>query len=267
MADRRKIRLRYPAACAECGAELAAGAEATWDRAARTATCAACTTKPFERGTAGASALRRYDRLHDARDARAKERFGRFSGVYLRLSEEPQSTRAWAVGSRGEERLGAFLETLHDGKTIIVLHDRRIPRRRANIDHIAVSANGVFVIDAKNYAGKVRRIDKGGWFSTDPRLFVGRRDCTKLVTGMAEQVAAVREALGDATIAEFELTVTPVVCFVAAEWSLFAKPFQLGSVWIEWPQSLGRRLGASGPLQAEHVQTLAKRVAAVLPPA
>src|SRR2546429_1131805 len=131
MADRRKIRLRYPAVCSECGTELAVGTEATWDRAARTATCAACTTKPFERGTAGASALRRYDRLHDAREARAKERFGRFSRVYLRLSEEPRTTRAWAVGSGGEKRLGAFLETLHDDETIVLLHDRRIPRSRA----------------------------------------------------------------------------------------------------------------------------------------
>jgi Nuclease-related domain len=265
MADRRTIHLRYPAVCSECGSELAPGTEALWDRAARTATCTTCTTKPFDRGTAGASSLRRYDRLHDAREARAKERFGRFSGVYLRLSEEPRTTRAWAVGGRGEERLGRFLETLHDGETLVVLHDRRIPRRRANIDHIAVSANGVFVIDAKNYAGKVRRIDKGGWFSSDERLYVGRRDCTKLVTDMGKQFAAVREALGDATISEFELEVTPVVCFVAAEWTLFAKPFRLGSVWIEWPQSLGRRLAAPGPLSPEHVQTLAKRVAAALP--
>jgi hypothetical protein len=133
-----------------------------WDRAARTATCAECVAKPkpLERGTAGASSLRRYEGLHNAREARAKERFGRFSGVYLRVTNEPQSTRAWAIGGRGEERLGKFLETLHDGKTVIVLHDRRIPRSRANIDHLAVTANGVFVIDAKNYAGKVRKIDR-----------------------------------------------------------------------------------------------------------
>jgi Nuclease-related domain len=263
--ESRLVRLRYPAVCSRCGSELPPGTQAVWDRAAQAATCAACTAKPLERGTAGASSLRRYEGLHTARELRAKECFGRFSGVYLRATSEPQSTRAWAVGSRGEERLGAFLETLHDGKAIIVLHDRRIPRSRANIDHLAVTANGVFVIDAKNYTGKVRKIDKGGWFSSDPRLYVGRRDCTRLLTGMAKQVAAVRQALGEATIAEFELDVTPVVCFVAAEWSLFAKPIRLGSVWVEWPQSLGPRLAAPGPLSPEHVQTLAKRVAAALP--
>jgi len=263
--EARLIHLRYAAVCSECGRELVPGTEAVWDRAARTATCVECTAKPFERGTAGASSLRRYERLHDAREARAKERFGRLGGLYLRVTSDPQSTLAWGQGGRGEERLGAFLETLHDDERIVVLHDRRIPGSRANIDHIAVTANGVFVIDAKNYAGKVRRIDKGGWFSSDERLYVGGRNCAKLVTGMARQVAAVRATLGEPTIAEFELRITPVVCFVAAEWSLFAKPLRFDVVWVEWPQSLGKRLAAPGPLSPEHVRTLAKRVGAALP--
>jgi Nuclease-related domain len=190
VAERRAIRLRYRAVCSECGTELLPGSEAIWDRAAHAATCAGCSDKPrpLERGTPGGSSAQRHERLHDAREARAKARFGRFSRVYLRLTDEPQSTRAWAVGSRGEKRLGEFLETLHDDETIVVLHDRRIPRSRANIDHIAVTANGLFVIDAKNYTGKIRKIDRGGWFSRDLRLYVGRRDCTKLVRDMAKQV-------------------------------------------------------------------------------
>jgi Nuclease-related domain len=261
--------LRYRAVCSRCSKELPPGTEAIWDRATRTATCAACseTPKPLERGTAGASAMRRHERLHSAREAHAKERFGRFSGLYLRLTDDPQRTKAWATGSRGEQRLGAILQALDDDETIIVLHDRRIPRSPANIDHVAVTPNGVFVIDAKNYTGKVRKIDRGGLFSSDLRLYVGRRDRTKLVTEMGKQVAAVREALGEATISEFELAVTPVVCFVDAEWTLFAKPIRLGGVWVEWPKSLGARLAAPGPLAAEHVRSLARRVDAALPSA
>ena len=45
------------------------------------------------------------------------------------------------------------------------------PGSRANIDHVAITRSGVFVIDAKNYTGKVQKIDKGGWFSIDLRLF------------------------------------------------------------------------------------------------
>ena len=36
-----------------------------------------------------------------------------------------------------------------------MLHDRRIPGTRANIDHIAVASSAVWVIDAKRYNGKL----------------------------------------------------------------------------------------------------------------
>lgn len=74
--------------------------------------------------------------------------------------------------------LGEYLETLHDERSVIVLHDRRIPGTRSNIDYIAITrSGGVWAIDAKNYTGKVQRVDKGGRLSTDFHLYVGRRDC------------------------------------------------------------------------------------------
>jgi hypothetical protein len=270
------IRLRYAATCATCGAELPAGSKAIWDRAARAATCSSCLTpkveppsepRHLERGEAGASTAREYKRRHKRREEQAGKRFGRLSGVYLAVTNTPQSTQAWAAGSVGERRLGEHLRPLDDDASVIILHDRHIPGSRANIDHIAITRSGIFAIDAKNYAGKVQRIDKGGWFSTDLRLFVGRRDCTKLVTAMSKQMEALRRALNEAMIEEFELTITPVLCFVAAEWKLFARPFQVGGVWVEWPSSLSKRLTADGPLPSEHVRLLAKRIAAALPPA
>jgi hypothetical protein len=262
-----------------CGAELTPRTEAIWDRALRTATCLDCAgaadqssdvqpaaqPQPLERGEAGASARRRYEQLHERREAHAREKLGRLSGVYLALSNEPQSTRAWGIGSSGERRLGAYLDTLNDDVSVIVLHDRRIPRTRANIDHIAITRSGVFVIDAKNYSGKVQKVDKGGWFSADLHLYVGRRDCSKLIPAMAKQVEVVSRALGEDVMKELALTVTPVLCFVDAEWSLFARPFQLEGVWVEWSKSLGQRLQAPGPLSEEQVRTLAELVAARLP--
>ncbi|WP_181813753.1 nuclease-related domain-containing protein [Gaiella occulta] len=203
--------------------------------------------RSFERGTPGASARRKYDKLHNEREEEAKQKLGRrIGGVYLALSNEPQSTRAWGIGSRGESILGEYLESLHDESRVIVLHDRRIPKSKANIDHIAVCRNGIYAIDAKNYEGKVQRIDKGGWFSTDERLYVGRRDCTKLVGGMGKQTEAIRSALGEALVQEFQVDVKAVLCFVDAEWSLFAKPFSLDGVWIGWAKALGEQLLAVG---------------------
>jgi hypothetical protein len=39
---------------------------------------------------------------------------------------------------------------------VAVLHDRRIPGSRANIDHIAIAATGVWVIDSKRYKRKLQ---------------------------------------------------------------------------------------------------------------
>ena len=289
MAGSRSLKIRRADTCVSCGAGLAAGTVAYWDAEAKTVTCLTCrgeTTSVSEaqppedlpiaprelnRGTAGASARRRYERLHEQREQVARDRLGkRLGGLYLALSTEPQSTVAWAQGARGERLLGEYLEKLHDDATVIVLHDRRIPGSRANVDHIAITREGgVWAIDAKNYTGKVQRIDKGGWFSTDERLYVGRRDCSKLVAGMAKQVEAIKHALGEPVMQEFDVTVKAALCFVDAEWSLFAKPFALDGVWVGWARALGTRLSlqSEGALAPEHVRLLARRVTEALPPA
>jgi len=60
----------------------------------------------------------------------------------------------WARGAAGEERVAAILAK-HLHASVVVLHDRRIPGTRANIDHIAVAPSGVWVIDAERYKGKL----------------------------------------------------------------------------------------------------------------
>jgi hypothetical protein len=216
---------------------------------------------------AGASAARRFERLHDRRQQRARERLGPLAGIYLALSDDPQSTKAWAKGSRGEQALGRHLDQLDDGTSLIVLHDRRLPRTRANIDHIAIAPSGVYVIDAKNYTGKVQRVDKGGWFSSDWRLYVGRRDCTKIVQGIGKQVEALHAALGQSLSEKLNLTIHPALCFVAAEWSLFSRPFEIDGVWVGWAKALGERLQAPGALEPEQIHAVAERLAAALPSA
>ena len=38
-----------------------------------------------------------------------------------------------------------------------VLHDRRVPGRRLNLDHLVVMPSGVWVIDTKHYHGRLAR--------------------------------------------------------------------------------------------------------------
>jgi len=70
------------------------------------------------------------------------------AGVAKFLSEDPQSTIAWRQGFEGERLLAEGL-TKRVGDRAILLHDRRAPGTRENIDHIAVAASGVWVIEAK----------------------------------------------------------------------------------------------------------------------
>jgi hypothetical protein len=90
----------------------------------------------------GGSALREFERRRDAREQRVRERFPRIGGFLLAVTDEPQSTKAWDTGAAGEQVVGARLDGL-TGDGLTVLHDRRIPGTRANIDHLVVSRAGV----------------------------------------------------------------------------------------------------------------------------
>jgi hypothetical protein len=81
---------------------------------------------------------------------------------------------------------------------------------------------------------------------------------------MAKRVEAIRAALGEPMIREFNVDVRGALCFVSAEWSLFAKPFELGGVWVGWPKGLNARLRAEGSLEPVHLAMLMRRVAAAL---
>ena len=89
---------------------------------------------------------------------------GPHRGVVLALNDEPRSTRAWAIGARGEEKLAEAL----DGFT--VLHDRRVSGTRGNIDHVVVAPAGVFVVDAKRYEGRIEIRNPGWLLRPDERL-------------------------------------------------------------------------------------------------
>jgi hypothetical protein len=213
----RLLKLRYPATCVKCGADLPAGARCWWDSETRSATCTACcppqapdpssrppvaalpdTVQGSPASAAGASAQLVYERKHRRREAEIDQKGGRLSGVVKFLSDDPQSTKAWAKGSEGERKLAAHLvRTL--GDRAVMLHDRRIPGSGANIDHLVVAASGIWIIDAKSYKGKVEQRDVGKWLKTDYRLYVNGRDQTKLVGGLARQINAMLKPSGKPT--------------------------------------------------------------------
>lgn len=187
-------------------------------------------------GVAGASAGAEYERRRQRRADAVRARHPQLGKVILTTTAEPQAITAWAKGAVGEQRVGAHLDEL-TSVGAVVLHDRRLPGSKANIDHIVVARSGVWIVDTKRCNGRVDRRDVGGWLRSDLRLYVGRRDRTKLIGGMTKQVAAVQHAI-EGTGAP----VWPVICFTDAEWSLFAKPFELDGVLVIWPRALVRTI-------------------------
>jgi hypothetical protein len=223
----------------------------------------ACEEAEIDRGEAGGSAAREWKRRHEKRETEIRSRYGKLGGVVLALSEDPHSTNAWAYGAKGERTLGKRLDPLREDG-IGVLHDRRIPGSRANIDHLVVAPYGVFVIDAKNYKGRVERRDRGGWFATDYRLYVGGRDKTSLIDGMRKQAEAVRTALA---APPEEVPIIQTICFVAADWSLLARPIQFEAVQVLWPSALGKQLRSEGQLDRTRIGQIERQLALALPAA
>ena len=173
MSSLRLLVLRRADECVVCETRLPVGATAWWDGRARKVTCAQCheaevepadaSPAPVEldRGRAGASAAREHQRRKVARETQVREAHPRTAKLLVKLSRAPQRETAFRSGELGELAVGAMLARRDAKGSLIALHDRRMPGGRGNIDHLAVAPCGVFVIDAKQYSGKVRVEDAG----------------------------------------------------------------------------------------------------------
>lgn len=266
-ATTRKMRLRYAGNCTVCGKNLAKGQEALYDPSTRTVRCIVCEWTASESvedpGVAGASAGREYERRKLARDARVRARLGDLlGGVVLAISDEPQTTRAWARGAAGERKLANALKDMPDLK---ILNDRRVPQTKGNIDHILVAPVGVFVVDAKYYEGLIQIRDVGGLFKTDKRLYVGSRDCSRLADNMAWQVEAVRQALLAAVVDPMP-PIAPVLCFVDGEWPLLFPPEEFKGIRLEGKRSIRKLIAGTTVLNPEAVDHIYHVLAVAFPP-
>jgi hypothetical protein len=96
------------------------------------------------------------------------------------------AARAWRRGAAGERRTARLLGPL-ERHGWVVLHDLAVPGSRANLDHLLFGSGGVFVIDSKQYRGRLR-LDPSG------RLWHGRyplAPALRAVSFEADQAALV----------------------------------------------------------------------------
>jgi hypothetical protein len=93
---------------------------------------------------------------------------------------------AWRRGASGERRTARVLAAL-ERHGWAVLHDLAVPHSQTNIDHLVIGPGGVFVIDSKQYRGRLQ-LDPSG------RLWHGRyplAPALRAVSFEADQAARV----------------------------------------------------------------------------
>jgi hypothetical protein len=263
------MRLRYAGRCGSCGESVEAGARARYDKVSKTVSCLPCGERadalsaPLpSAGQAGASALVEHAKRKARYEQRVRQAHPILGGLKLFLNDDPQHIKAWTTGATGELIMGRKLNALAE-HGVAVLHDRRVPGSTANIDHIAIGPSGVYVIDAKNYTGRVEVASKTRF--GDKQLWVGKRDCSKLADAMVKQVHVVLKALEGLPEAD-GVPVLPVLAFVKADWPLFGAPSSFRMVRIEGENSTCRLVKQSGPVTPEQVHLIAHRLAARLKP-
>lgn len=214
--------------------------------------------QPASVALAGGSAQREYDRRSQRREATIRGRHPRLGGLLLALSTEPASTRVWAQGADGERAVAARLDEL-GGEHLIALHDRKMLRfdgraSRANIDHLAVTATGVWVVDAKTHKGALEVRRSGGLFSPRvERLFIAGRDKSSLLEGLAHQVETVRTVLGGVGA---EIPVRGALCFVGTELPWFGG--SIGDVPLVGRRGLAKLMKRAGDLAADDREAIAQ---------
>ena len=282
------LALRRPDACSRCARPLAAGTKAAWDAVERRTYCLSCQTDPNiptdpdqltpttvvevaleqQESEGGVSAQREHDKRSARREQQIRQQHPRLGGLLLALSKEPTSTRVWAQGAAGERAVAAKLDALV-GDHVAALHDRRLRRldgtlSKANIDHIAVTPSGVWVIDAKTHQGSLEVRRSGGLFS--PRveaLYINGRDQTRLVHGLLKQVDAVRRELS--TVAA-SIAVKGALCFVGTELPWFGSS-SIADVPLLGRRGLAKLLLRPGDFDANEREAVAAYLDQRFPPA
>ena len=263
MAEYKRIRAKYKSKCSACLGEIPVGDYLLWDSASRSvkhdpSSVAKCEVRS---GAAGGSARAEHDKRLAKADQKTRDEHPFLGELIIRFAGEPASVKKWETGAVGERKIGARLDEFAIKYGYSFLHDRRIPGTRANIDHIVVTKAGVYVVDAKRYSGIIRTEVTG--ILIGPRvetLYVGRRNCNKLVDGVKKQVGRVKSIVGE------DVPVMGALAFVDGQWNFWGTREEVNGVGI-WSLNLGHLVDVTGHLSDERVSQIHAKIAQKLPPA
>jgi hypothetical protein len=166
--------------------------------------------------------------------------------------EQERRARSFRRGSGAEQRTADLLDVLRS-HGFSAVHDLSWPgTRRANIDHVVVGAPGVFVIDTKDWSGRVSVV--GG------RLYCGEVERSEALDLIRAQADAVHDVLAEAHLAPSR--VTPVIALHGSSQPLATAD----GTWVVGAEQLPRELIARpGALQPADVDRLRAALEQELP--
>jgi hypothetical protein len=124
-------------------------------------------------------------------------------GWGLRFRPSPDAV-AWRRGAAGERRTARLLGPL-ERQGWAVLHDLAVPGSRANIDHLAIGSGGVFVIDSKQYRGRLQ-------FDSSGRLWHGHYPLAPALRAVSFEADQAAQVLTDPGV-----VVVPIVAVHGAQ--------------------------------------------------
>lgn len=215
---------------------------------------------PRSTGRAGASARREHERRKRRREQRIDQDPIALRRWWRRTGMPPAHELSWKRGAEGEVLVAAELERRCSGD-VLFLHDRRMPRSRANIDHIAIAPSGVWIIDSKRYSGRVR-VERP-WFGS-ANLTIGGRDRTNLIDGLERQREAVAKL---AAAVDPEAAIRAALCFTPDADLPMIRSLKIRDLPLLYPRRLARQLSRSGPLDSDRRTVLRRYLATRLPAA
>ena len=225
--------------CAMCNSRFPTGTAMYWSKKGKKVCC----TLDFEilqyqvsnvreSGLAGRSAQERGVQVRALVTKRYKDKYGVLLGGFLDLWNEGKDEKSekWFKGSKGEKNLASKLQKYSDSHGYKSLHDRKMPRSKGNIDHILITDRGIFVIDAKNFSGKIEiRSPKNMNFEAPKTLYVSGYKKANLLSAVRYQSEAVKVVLAKSGV---DVPVFAVLDFLDAPWPRWEKIQALHGVLV-----------------------------------
>ncbi len=137
----------------------------------------------------GGSRLLQAQRIEEARAAQLRETVPVAGAAFANVAPTPRRSRRlrrWAEESR---KVGAALQMLEQNG-MAVLHDRSIPGTDGNIEHFIVGNQGIIIVRAAPFKGRIRAKKK--------HVMVGGNNVTVVMNGLMARVDTVRHMIGGA---------------------------------------------------------------------